>query len=309
MITTIRGMGMGTTTVYIDIIFLDNILMDFFIMHLSVRLSKTETKIVRVLFGACVGAIYAICVVVLNKTWLTNVLFKLLVCFLMVLIVAGKKTTTDLLKLYGWVIIITMFCGGMLFFIMYLDPSSVKTTSCVISFLSKQLKVKIYGVIASYFVLNWFFEYIFQFKRMQYKSVKVTIRMETQDYQFTALVDSGNLLTHPQKKCPLPIIFIRALGIVPDHIKIQNEFDLIRKVAERSEKDEEPEKFFTVSYKTINQEQAMMPGIFVKKIVIEKENKRLFEADQYPVALTMNKVQSYEACQGIVPSQMLETIK
>ena len=53
-------------TIYLDLIFLENIFMNFIIIYATAIILKKEIKILRILLGSLVGALYA-CVYYITK--------------------------------------------------------------------------------------------------------------------------------------------------------------------------------------------------------------------------------------------------
>ena len=65
-------------TIYLDLIFLENIFMNSIIIYATAIILKKEIKILRILLGSLIGAIYACVYYISNMEIYSNVLLKII---------------------------------------------------------------------------------------------------------------------------------------------------------------------------------------------------------------------------------------
>lgn len=135
---------MSTMTVYIEYAFLDNLIIDYTLLKLSLLLSRHKTKFWWLLFCAFLCAIFAIVIPIVNLSTTIKSIIKILFSLLIVYVSCEQKTLKEYLKLYLIFMLITFTFGGILqgvFTLFSLPYDNVYLTWLVI------ISVKILGAI------------------------------------------------------------------------------------------------------------------------------------------------------------------
>lgn len=105
---------MSTMTVYIEYAFLDNFIIDYTLLKLSLVLSRHKVKFWWLLFCAFLCAVFAIVLPVLNLPILIKSIIKIVFSLLIVYVSCEQKTLKEYLKLYFLFMLITFAFGGVL---------------------------------------------------------------------------------------------------------------------------------------------------------------------------------------------------
>ena len=71
-------------TIYLDLIFLENIFMNSIIIYATAIILKKEIKILRILLGSLIGAIYACVYYISNMEIYSNVSLKIILSLVIV---------------------------------------------------------------------------------------------------------------------------------------------------------------------------------------------------------------------------------
>lgn len=83
-------------TVYIDVVFLENLILNVIILYATSLIAKTNLKIIRTLISASIGSIYAIMYYIFQIGLYSNIIFKFVLSVIMIYVALTQKN----LKLY-----------------------------------------------------------------------------------------------------------------------------------------------------------------------------------------------------------------
>ncbi len=183
-------------TVYADVLFLINFLVNTQIMYLSLKLAGLKISFSRILLSGAVGAVYAVIVFVFKKSNLDNFFVKLAVSELMVLIANKKITVKNNIFCIMMMYVISFVCSGAVMAMTYINGTDVYT-----------------GVKYAYLICALIISAITVYCFLHIKSrrtgrtfEKITIRLNGKDIKLCALVDTGNMLCEPISGAPVVIV-------------------------------------------------------------------------------------------------------
>ncbi|UXH45494.1 sigma-E processing peptidase SpoIIGA [Rossellomorea vietnamensis] len=213
-------------TLYLDVIWLLNLLVDFFLLWLTGIILKRQYALWRIAIGSLIGSVIILLAFSPFAHFTGNPLVKLLFSVVMVYSAFGYRRwrhyMSNLLMFY----FVTFFTGGILigthYFISF-DPSTE----------SSMLLASIRGFgdpISWVFVmlalpLAWYFSKgrvdSIEHVKLQYDQLlKVKIQIDDFHCTVNGLVDSGNQLQDPISKSPVMILSIAEIeGEIPDEMK------------------------------------------------------------------------------------------
>lgn len=113
-------------TIYIDLIFLENLFMNSIIIYATAIILKKQIKIFRILISSIIGAIYACLYYISNLQIYSSVFLKIILSFVMVYVSFDSKSVKafliDVLIFY-----LTSFTfGGVTFALLYfINPGNI----------------------------------------------------------------------------------------------------------------------------------------------------------------------------------------
>ncbi|MGI9951137.1 sigma-E processing peptidase SpoIIGA [Moorellaceae bacterium AZ2] len=189
----------GTHIIYLDIVLLINLLMDYVILWATARLSQTATSIWRLLGGAAWGALYSLTIFYpAGEPWLwftAKILVSLLMLFLAFYPVSWQK----FLQAVGYFYLVSFVMGGAVLGALYLADSftapALAGGGIVIGNLPYGWLAMAVG--AALFLVYWGSLFI---KRNFWQSLlrlPVVIGFNGKRLALKALVDTGNNLRDP----------------------------------------------------------------------------------------------------------------
>ena len=113
-------------TIYLDIIFLENLFMNFIIIYACEIILKTPIKIIRTLLSSILGSIYAIISYTSTLKIYSNVILKILLSFTMVYIAFKPRSIKEFFKNTSVFYLTSFTFGGVAFaFLYFLSPEKI----------------------------------------------------------------------------------------------------------------------------------------------------------------------------------------
>lgn len=206
-------------TLYIDLILLENIIMNYIIILATGMVCKVNIKHIRIFLASLVGAIYAILVYVINLPIYTNPIIKILVSISMIYISFGSNNIKILLKQL-LIFYLTSFCfGGSAYYLLHnINPNLVKSVNGVLTG-TYPIKIAILGGILGFFIINISFRIIKNKLSKKDMIYNVGIFYKDKNTNIKVILDTGNLLTEPITKTPVIIVEAEKLkNIIPEKI-------------------------------------------------------------------------------------------
>lgn len=186
-------------TIYVDLVFIINLIMDFYILSGVKFLLKLETKLVRILFGSLIGSLSLFLLFFHLSIFFLNLL-KIIISLLMVLITFGKyKFFNRLFYLY----VVSIFLGGSIYLIN--DSLGYKVSGLL--FVNNGYSINlIILLIISPIIIYLYVKEFFKFKKKLNTTYNVTIKIKNKEIKLEGFLDTGNKLIDPYFNRPIILL-------------------------------------------------------------------------------------------------------
>ncbi|MBQ8164923.1 MAG: sigma-E processing peptidase SpoIIGA [Clostridia bacterium] len=291
-------------SVYVDIIFLENLLIDFVIIDISGKAAGYSSKPFRILSGAAVGALYAVLVCVfpcLTDNFFLSLFFKIISSFFMCALSFGLKKRRKILICNVILYIVSfMFAGVFLVLKFTGNPVAVNEGGIVVNWGSSSAVYIIEMLVIGYIIITVFFYYIKKNKRMPRKIYETKIVLSEKSIFVQALCDTGNEIRDNLHNLPVVICESDAfLNLFDENLKskyfdktsAKTANDMISVFAEEGFAD----RISVIPFKTVSSGSDIMIGLAVDYVSIKDEtdgekrmkatvcfvDKKLSETDEY----------------------------
>lgn len=257
-------------TLYVDIIFLENIFMNSIILLATGIILKNQLKIWRNLVSSTIGSIYAIIIYVSNIKIYSNFFLKILLSVAIVYI-AFKPTSVKLFLKHIIIFYLTSFTfGGVAFALLYfVSPQDILFQKGV--FIGTYpIKMILFGGIVGFIIITVSFKNIKG--RINRKDMYCNLNIYSKHKKFVikAIIDTGNFLKDPITKIPVIVVekeFLR--GIFPDNI-LDNVINIID--GKNIELGEYSSKIRVIPFKSLGKENGLLLGIKIDGIEVEYQD-------------------------------------
>lgn len=281
-------------TLYVDIIFLENLIMNSIIILATGIILKNTQRIWRNLVSSGIGAIYAILIYTSNFKIYSNIILKVILSVVIVYIAFKPANIRSFLK-HIIIFYLTSFTfGGVAFALLYfVRPQDILFQNGVLIG-TYPIKMILAGGILGFIIITFAFKNIKG--KLTRKDMMCTVIIE--NTRITAIVDTGNLLKDPITKMPVLIMEREMLkGIFPEII-LENATDIVN--GKEIELGEYSSKLRVIPYKSIGKENGLLLGIKAKNIrIVYQDIEKAHDVIIGIYTGTLSKNNKYSAIVGL----------
>ncbi len=193
-------------TFYIDVIFLENIIMNYIILFATGLIIRKDLKHVKIFISSIIGATYAIMSYISNLEVYKNQIIKFILSVVMIYIAFAPKSVKIMFKNII-IFYLTSFCfGGAAYYLLYyISPQQIKNINGILIG-TYPIKIAILGGILGFFVINIGLK-IAKNKIDKYSIYyDIEIGYKEKKVETKVILDTGNLLVEPITSFPVAII-------------------------------------------------------------------------------------------------------
>ena len=227
--------------IYIDLLFIINILFDFILLISTSLILRRNVKIYRIILGSLIGGL-SIFFLFINISTITLFFLKIIIAVFMCIVSFSYKDLNYTLKNVIYLYIVSIVLGGVLYLLNI--EFSYKNNGLI--FYHNGLSINIVLIlIISPVVMYFYIKEMRMLKNIYSKQYKVVIYFKSNNVVLNGFLDSGNNLLDPYKKRPIVIV----------------NYNKIKKYLSN-------EKELLIPYNTLNN-SSIMRCIRIKKIVVE----------------------------------------
>ena len=182
-------------TIYIDIVFLENLLLNYIILLATAIIGKSKIKFFKFFLASSFGSLYAILNYIVDFNVFTNFLLKLFISVFMILLSFDNKKIKVFFKNLIMFYLTSFTFGGAAFMLLFfVNPDSIiyENGHFVGTY---PIKIAIYGCILG-FIIIFIVARIIK-SRFSSTLCDLEIVLDGKSLKLKTLIDSGNLLKEP----------------------------------------------------------------------------------------------------------------
>lgn len=301
--------------VYLDVIWILNILFDSLLLYLTAIFLKRKIKVWRIAAGGFVGSLIILLSFTPLNVYTNHPIAKLFCSLMMILVTFGYKRFSFFVKALMTLYVSTFLIGGALIGVHYFSQYDAVLTVEIL-----RSSVKGFGDPISWlfvligFPIAWHFSKknidTMEMTKIQYEQiVNVQVDMEGETLTFKGLVDSGNQLYDPLSK--LPVMFVSISN------RLESFSEPIRKIAAEPDSvlmgsDELPGEWQgrlrIIPYSVVGQERQLVIAVRPDNIKIE-HNGDIYSNIKGLISFTIQQLSSDDSFQCIVHPKMLTGLR
>ena len=202
-------------TIYLDIIFVENILMNYIILFATLVILKVKNKWqqIRLLLSGIIGSVYAIIVYLDILPIYSGIIAKAILSIVMVYVAFNPQSIKQLFKQLLIFYLISFIFGGCTFALIYfIRPENVQMRNGVFVGMYP-IKVAIIGGVIGFIITQIAFKINKNKLNTKNTIFDIQIYYEDKTINIKALLDSGNMLKDPVSEIPVIISPFR-IGIL-----------------------------------------------------------------------------------------------
>lgn len=246
-------------TVYLDIVLIENILMNYIILYATGFIQKNQIKQIRLILSSILGGVYAIISYLNIIPIYSNFFMKVLLSIIMIYIAFNIQNIKKLLKTILLFYLSSFVMGGCALALLYIiNPQNINFENGVLIG-TYPMKVTLISGVIGFLII----QIAFQINKRQMKKKDMICNLEIsinkKKINLKAYVDTGNMLKEPLTNVPV---------IIVEKEKLNNIINInIEEILGGDDKKLTNLKFRIIPFKTIGKENGILVGIkpdFVK---------------------------------------------
>lgn len=259
-------------TIYIDIVFFENLIMNSIIIYATSIILKLKLKLVRVIISSTIGSIYAIITYVTELSIYTSIISKIILAIVMVYIAFNPQNMKSMWKQVVIFYLTSFVFGGVaLYLIYFIKPQYVFIKNGI--FVGEYaLKVIFLGAIMAFLIIKISIKFIKTKINVKDMFCKIKIRINGKEIETKAMIDTGNLAKEPITNTPVVIVESSLLEkILPK--EILNNIDNILAGNLDGINEDYISKLRCIPFSSLGKQNGMLLGIKADEISVEKEEE------------------------------------
>ena len=270
--------------VYLDMLILENLIMNYIILLVTSKFSKEQTSILRMLISSLIGALYCAIVFFPALRFFYTLLFKVCLSFILVIVAFSPQKPKQFMKVLSIFYVVSFVFGGAAFGLFYFTNFGVILSNGVFYISNFPIKILIISTIISYLIIKFAWTTIQNKLSRDNMYVILDIIFEEKEVKLKGLIDTANSLYDPISNYPVIVVEFSAVkSLLPDEIKEifskcrENDLSLITSVLSNSDWIS---RFRLIPFSSLGKENGMLIGfrpdnVKVSQIESKKELKNI----------------------------------
>lgn len=258
-------------TVYLDIVLIENILMNYIILFATGFIQKVQIHQIRIILSSILGGVYAI-ISYLNIIPIYSSFFmKILLSIIMVYIAFNPKNYKKMLKIILLFYLSSFVMGGCALALLYIvNPQNINFQNGVLVG-TYPMKITLIAGIVGFIII----QIAFQINKKQIKKKdmfsKIEISINDKKSELKAYVDSGNMLKEPITKIPV---------IIVEKDKIKNLINIdFEKIAGGDSQSIKNLKIRIIPFNSIGKQNGLLIGVKPDYVKIKYDDNEKYVKD------------------------------
>lgn len=262
-------------TIYIDIIIVENLIMNYIILYATGLISKNKIYYLRILLASFIGAIYVAVQYISKLNIYSNMFIKTILSIIIVFIAFNPQNIKKMWKQLILFYLTTFTFGGVATYLIYvLKPQDIiiKNGMYVGTYV---LKVIFIGALLGAIILIVAFKFSKNKITKNDMICKVKIKLNGKEIILNTMIDTGNMLKEPITGNPVIVVERTVLyDLIPKEILNNTESILggdFEKIPEEI-KMEYIKRLKIIPFSSLGKQNGMLVGIKPQELKIINDN-------------------------------------
>ena len=295
-------------TIYLDVIFLENLCMNYIILFATGLIFKVDIKQWRILLSSTIGGVYAILSFAPILEIYSHLLFKILLSIVMVYIAFHppnvKKLGKELIIFY----LVSFVFGGCAFALLYyIKPQDILMKNGLLTG-TYPLKIAILGGLVGFVIVNIAFKMVKGKLSKKDMFCQVRIVRNEKEVCLKVMIDTGNLLKDPISGMPVMVAEKTSLEPIISHQIIENLEGILGGEVDTTIlcKEEEMPKFRMIPFSSLGKQNGLLLGFLPDAIFVKKEEEEEVKIEKVIVGMYDKMLSKNGGYTGLIGLDILE---
>lgn len=295
--------------VYAEYLLIENIIINFIILYVTKRITRTKTSKLRLFIAALIGSTYTLVSFFPSLQFMGKFIIKFSVSILMIIVAFNPEKLNQFFKQLSAFYMVAFAFAGAIIGIFYILNNNFNLTRFSFKDSEEMIKFLIIGIGVAILLIR----YILKFHQNKISKenflTNISISLNDKEAKLIALIDTGNSLKEPISQRPVIIAEYNALEcILPETMRNmylnKKELDLnfMAKVMDEIGDDI---KLRLIPFKSIGNENGILVGFKPDsiKVNLDSGTKRL--TDDIIVAIYNDRLATDEEYNGLLHPEIL----
>lgn len=263
-------------TVYVDVVFMENLFMNYIILFATAVINKVEIKLIRILLSSILGSIYAVVAYTNILSNSTGVIIKILLSVAMIYIAFKPEGFKRFIKQLLIFYLATFTFGGVAFALLYFVKPGELLIENGIYIGTYPIKIALLGGIVGFVIITIAFNLIKGKLSKNDMFCNISIYIDSKRKDMISMIDTGNLLKEPITGMPVIIVQKEELkDIIPMEILknvnkiINGDIDDIKNI------EQYISKFRVIPFNSLGKQNGLLLGIKADKIIVDYDENKI----------------------------------
>lgn len=261
-------------TIYIDVILLENICMNYIILFATGLINKVNIKQIPIIFSSIIGSVYAVLSFMSILEIYSSLILKVLLSIAMIYLAFKPKNLKLLLKQLLIFYLVSFAFGGCAFCLLYfIRPQDILMKNGLLTG-TYPIKIALLGGIVGFVIVNIAFKIVKGRITKKDMFCDIEIIFNKKSTNIKAMIDTGNLLKDPISAMPVIVVESRELvNIIPQQI-----IDNLSKIVGGEEKNvidyieqDYISKFRVIPFSSLGKQNGLLLGFKADEIIIRTD--------------------------------------
>ena len=266
-------------TVYLDIIFLENFILNCIILYAVSLVIKEKVSYIKLMIASLIGASYGMIYYLINFQSKWNLIFKIILSVVMVYISFMPKSFKEFIKQITFFYLVSFVFGGASLGVIYMVNAGKISIRNGIIVGNYTLKTIFIGVILAFTIITVAFKFVKNriSKKDLFCNIKIIINQSKINVK--AVIDTGNFLKEPITNIPVIVVEKDILkNFVPKEIleNIENILGGDLKNIPENIQNEYMSKLKVIPFSSLGKQNGMLLGIKADGVVVEIDNEEKY---------------------------------
>ena len=198
-------------TVYIDVLLLENIAINFIILAVTSHFARVKASLGRLLLGALIGAIYVVAAFIPGLHIYFTLTAKLMLSLVLIAVTFWPEKIKEFMRLTVVFYLVSFVFGGAAFGLFYFLNSEGSVYNGVFYINDFPLRVLIMSSVIAYIVIRVSWDFVKGKVTKENIMVPVSIKFKEKSISIRALIDTGNSLKDPITNLPVIVVEYNAV--------------------------------------------------------------------------------------------------
>lgn len=267
---------MGEFTIYLDVVFIINFVMDYLILWATAKFTGFTSNMKQLLLASLIGALYSLAIFLPLLHYAFTFLMKLLVSMVMVYVAFYPLRWKKYLQILGYFYLVACTAGGAMLGSIYFINNNKSVITALNGVIIGSINIKytflmaamgatvLVGLFGAKVLRKNFLNSIMQ--------IPIIIRIGAKRFTVKALVDTGNSLKDPISGTPVIVTELNVLGeVFPPDVKQRWEEDTeldINILTEKLADTPLANRIRVIPFSSVGNKKGMLMGIRPDEIIL-----------------------------------------